>query len=62
MDEATQLFLFVNEFCHQIWRAFKGNREMHSFYLWSDKRPGTIRERMDADAKEFHEYRRMFIL
>jgi hypothetical protein len=33
---------------------------MHAFYLFSDKRPGTVRERFEADAKNFWEYEKMF--
>lgn len=52
--------VFITEFCNQLAITHKGMREMHSFYLFSDKRPGTIRERFEADAKEFFEYQNLF--
>lgn len=57
MDYATT---FVNEFVNQLTLTRKGIRNMHSWYLFSDKRPGTIRERFEADAKEFFEYQNLF--
>lgn len=57
MDYATT---FVNEFVNQLAITQKGMRNMHSFYLFSDKRPGTIRERFEADAKKFFEYQNLF--
>lgn len=57
MDYATT---FVNEFCNQLALTQKGMREMHSWYLFSDKRPETIRERFEADAKEFFEIQNLF--
>lgn len=57
MDYATT---FVNEFCNQLAFTQKGIRNMHSWYLFSDKRPGTIRERFEADAKKFFEYQNLF--
>lgn len=57
MDYATT---FVNEFCNQLTLTQKGIRDMHSWYLFSDKRPGTIREKFETDAKEFFEYQNLF--
>lgn len=49
----------VSEFCDQLAFTQKGIRNMHSFYLFSDKRPRTIQERFEADAKEFFEYQKL---
>jgi hypothetical protein len=57
MDYATA---FVHEFCLQLARAERGLRHMHAFYVFSDKRPGTVRERFEADAKQHAEYTKLF--
>jgi hypothetical protein len=38
----------------------KAVRRMRAFYVFSDKRPGTIQERFDLDAKNYAEYTTMF--
>ena len=59
MDEATQIHLFVTEFVNQMARMHKGIIEMRSWYIFTDKRPGTILVRLDADAKRYNDYERM---
>jgi len=60
MDNETKLLIFVNEFCNRMAEMEKGMRTMYSYYLFSDKRPGTLQERLDADAREHNEYTKMF--
>ena len=50
---------FLNEFCNQLAITHKGIRNMHSFYLFSDHRPGSVQERFEQDAKEFFEYQKL---
>ncbi len=50
----------VSEFCNQLASTEKGIRQMRSWYVFSDKRPGTIRERFELDARLYFEYERMF--
>ena len=38
----------------------KAVRRMRAFYVFSDPRPGTIRERFDQDAQLYAEYTAMF--
>ena len=57
MDYATT---FVDQFCDQLAINERGLRNMHSFYLWVDKRPGTILERFELDARRFWEYQKLF--
>lgn len=38
----------------------KAVRRMRAFYVFSDPRLGTIRERFDQDAKSYAEYQAMF--
>lgn len=56
MDYATT---FVNEFVNQLAINQRGIRQMHSWYLFSDHRPGTARERFEQDAREFFEYQKL---
>lgn len=56
MDYATT---FLNEFCNQLAINQRGIRNMHSFYLFSDHRPGTVQERFEQDAKEFFEHQKL---
>ena len=49
----------VTEFCKQLATTQRGVRNMRSFYVFSDKRPGSISERFERDAKEFFEYQKM---
>jgi hypothetical protein len=51
---------FVSIFCTELARSYKRIRAMYSWYVWSDKRDGTIRERFEADAADFMEYRKLF--
>ena len=50
----------VTEFCKQLATTQRGVRQMHSYYLFSDKRPGPIRERFEQDARDYFEYEKMF--
>jgi len=60
MDDATRMLVFVHQFCSRLAQAAKGMRDMHSWYLWSDKRSGSITERFDQDARDWAEYQKMF--
>ena len=44
---------FLSEFCNQLANNERGLRNMHSFYNFEDKRPGTLLERFALDAKKF---------
>jgi hypothetical protein len=57
MDYATE---FVNQFCTQLAIRDKGLRNMHAFYLWGDKRDGTVQERFEMDARDYFEYQKIF--
>ena len=57
MDYASA---FVNEFCNQIARMQKQLREMRTWYVFRDHRPGTATERFDLDAKSWSEYQKLF--
>ena len=50
---------FLSEFCNQLANNERGLRNMHSFYNFEDKRPGTLLENWEADAKKFMEVHRM---
>lgn len=60
MDEQTKILIFVNEFCNRLAEMEKGMRSMHSYYLFSDKRSGSIEDRFSADAAEHYDYTKMF--
>ena len=51
---------FVSLFCDRVALQYAGLRQMYAFYLFQDKRPGTLEENFIADAKSFDEYRRLF--
>jgi len=57
MDYATT---FVNEFCNQLSRMEHGRRGMISWYLFHDKRPGTVTERFELDASDYAKYAKLF--
>ena len=38
----------------------KAVRRMRSWYVFSDKRPGTVQERFDLDARQYREYQDLF--
>lgn len=50
----------VTEFCKQLATTQRGIRNMRSFYVFSDKRPGSIVERFEMDARLYFEYEKMF--
>lgn len=60
MDEQTKILIFVNEFCNRLDQTARGIRHMHDWYLFSDKRPGSIRDRFEADAKDYYKYQKLF--
>jgi hypothetical protein len=60
MDQDLYANIFVNEFCNRLEKTRKALRDMHSFYLWDDKRPGSVIERFETDASEWGEYQKMF--
>jgi hypothetical protein len=53
------LEIMVNEFCNQLAINQRGIRNMHSYYVFSDHRTGTVRERFERDAAEFFEYQKL---
>lgn len=54
------LHTLVSEFSNQLASTEKGVRQMSSWYLFSDKRPGTVLERFQLDAQRYFEYEKMF--
>lgn len=54
------LHTFVSEFCNQLSITQRGIQRMRASYIFSDRRPGSITERFEQDAKEFWEYEKMF--
>jgi hypothetical protein len=52
--------LFAHYLCNQLAEVAKGYREMRDFYLFRDKRPGSIVERFELDARSYFEYQKMF--
>ena len=56
MDYSTTFF---NEFCNQLANNERGVETDASFYVFQDKRPGTLLENWEADAKKFMEVHRM---
>ena len=50
----------VGVFCTELARSARGLRDMYIWYLWSDKRPGSVTDRFAQDAKEFCEYQKLF--
>jgi hypothetical protein len=62
MDQKDILVLFVSNFCSQLAKMDRPTWEMSSFYLFSDKRPGGIIERFEADAKREWDYQKMYRL
>ena len=57
MDATTA---FVHEFCNQVAKMDAGLKQMKAFYIFEDKRPGSLEERFLGDAREFGEYQKMF--
>jgi len=57
MDTLTA---FVHNFITQLVKADRGMRSMSIFYLWEDKRPEPILDRVRLDAKLWADYERMF--
>lgn len=51
---------FVSEFCNQLASTHKGIRNMRAWYMFSDRRPGTVTELFELDAKNYFEYEKMF--
>lgn len=57
MDPETA---FVHYFCNQLEDRLRQYRHMMGWYIFSDKRPGTIQERFESDADDYADYVRMF--
>lgn len=57
MDPETA---FVHHFCNQLAEMVKGHQRMAAWYVFSDKRPGTIQERFEKDAADYAEYVKLF--
>lgn len=51
---------FVSAFCIRLAEMDRQTRLLFAYYVFSDKRPGSVIERFRADAKEFDEHRRLF--
>jgi hypothetical protein len=51
---------FVSEFCNQLAFTQRGIQRMRSWYIFSDRRPGSIVERFELDARSYFEYQKMF--
>jgi len=59
MDDSTHtLISLIIDQANVIYR--QSRHVLSEFYLWSDKRPGTVVERFEADAKSEWDYRGMF--
>ena len=56
MDNATT---FSNEFVNQLAIRERGLRYMHEFYLFEDKRLGTLKERFEQDARQWGEWQKL---
>jgi hypothetical protein len=52
MDYATE---FTNQFCTQLALNERGLRHMHAFYVFEDKREGSLVDRYTRDAAKFWE-------
>ena len=59
MDYETE---FVSQFCTQLAINDRGLRGMYAFYIFEDKRPGSVTDRFKMDAEKFWEYQKMFQL
>lgn len=55
MDET----LFVDLFCTRLANTVKSWEQMRIFYVWEDKRLGSVEERFRRDVSDFAEYERM---
>lgn len=51
---------YVSIFCAELAKADKGLREMHSFYLFTDKRSGSVIDRVNKDADEYVALQKLF--
>ena len=51
---------FVSMFCVQLARRNHMLRQMAAWYLFQDRRPGSIVDRFNQDARDFAEYQRLF--
>ena len=49
---------FVHEFINRMEKALKGFRWVKTFYVFVDKRPGTIEEKLQRDAEDTTNFRR----
>jgi hypothetical protein len=59
MDYATA---FVHEFTNQLALVEHRRRSMIAYYLFDDKRPGTVIERFEADAAQHAAYTKLFVV
>lgn len=57
MDYATE---FVNQFCNKLAILARAYRSVSSWYVFEDKRPGTIEERFTLDAADHAAYQKLF--
>ena len=56
MDETD----YVSLVCDRVALHYKGLRAMSSWYVFQDKRPGSLQENFAADARSFDDYQRIF--
>lgn len=57
MDYSTTFF---NEFCNQLALVDHRKRGMIAYYLFDDKRPGTVLERFTQDAAQHAQFTKLF--
>jgi hypothetical protein len=50
----------VTAVTNQAYALDKAVRRMRGWYVFSDKRPGTVQERFDLDARQYREYQDLF--
>lgn len=52
--------VFLTEFCNQLAVTQRGIQRMRAWYIFEDRRPGTVTERFERDARDYFEYEKMF--
>ena len=57
MDYSTAFF---HEFCNQLALVEHRKRGMIAYYLFDDKRPGTVIERFTLDAAQHAQFTKLF--
>ena len=54
------IYGYITETCNQMAQMDKDITRAMAWYLFEDRREGSIQTRFDADASEYSSYRRMF--